>query len=142
MTNSTPEPLAVKTFKQGGVEVSDWRNPDQNGDMYNTTIGNSYKDQKSGGLEGNIQLQPDRPRCIVTTLWSGISGYRQVDVPEAWTLSGRPVNIWPSARAGSSSALRQYHITEMQFICMFRACFCVVPIEDTRVQPKPRRRRR
>ncbi len=35
----------VKTFKQGGVEVSVWRNAGENGDMYNTTIRNSYKDQ-------------------------------------------------------------------------------------------------
>jgi hypothetical protein len=120
------EPLAVKIFKQSGVEVSAWRNPGQNGDMYNTAIRNTYKDEKSGGLEGNVQFQPDRPRCIVTTLWSGISGYRQVDVPEARTLSDSPVNIWPSARAGgslNSSAFSQYHITEMQFVCIFRACF-------------------
>jgi len=37
-----------KTFKQGGVEVSAWRNPGQNGDMYNTTIRSRYKDKKSG----------------------------------------------------------------------------------------------
>jgi hypothetical protein len=37
----------VATFKQGGVEVSVWKNPTDKGDMYNTTIRNSYKDDKS-----------------------------------------------------------------------------------------------
>jgi hypothetical protein len=36
------------TFKLGGVEVSVWENPTANGNMYNTTISNSYKDEKSG----------------------------------------------------------------------------------------------
>jgi hypothetical protein len=39
----------VATYKIGGVEVSVWRNQTQNGDMYNTTIRNSYKDEASGG---------------------------------------------------------------------------------------------
>jgi hypothetical protein len=39
----------VKTFKQRGVEVSVWRNTtDAGAEMYNTTIRNSYKDDKSG----------------------------------------------------------------------------------------------
>ena len=38
----------VKTFKQGGVEVSIWRNSGEKGDMYNTTIRNSSKDNESG----------------------------------------------------------------------------------------------
>jgi hypothetical protein len=38
----------IKTFKQGGVEVSVWRNPGEQGDMYDATIRKSYKDEKSG----------------------------------------------------------------------------------------------
>jgi hypothetical protein len=34
----------VATFKQGGVEVSVWKNHTDKGDLYNTTIRNSYKD--------------------------------------------------------------------------------------------------
>jgi len=33
----------VATFKQGGVEVSIWKNHNDKGDLYNTTICNSYK---------------------------------------------------------------------------------------------------
>ena len=32
------------TFKSGGVEVSVWRNSTENGEMFNTSIRNSYKD--------------------------------------------------------------------------------------------------
>ena len=35
----------VKTFKQGCVEVSVWRNLGEQGDMYNATIRKSYKDE-------------------------------------------------------------------------------------------------
>lgn len=38
----------VAKFKQGGVEVAVWSNPGENGTMYNTTIKNSYKDEKTG----------------------------------------------------------------------------------------------
>ena len=34
----------VASFKQGGVEVSVWKNHTDKGDLYNTTIRNSYKD--------------------------------------------------------------------------------------------------
>jgi len=34
------------TFRQGGMEVNVWKNLTQNGEMYNTTIRNSYKDDK------------------------------------------------------------------------------------------------
>jgi hypothetical protein len=50
----------VKSFKQGGVEITVWRNSGGKGDMYNTTIRNSYKDEKSGEWkERNLQLQPN-----------------------------------------------------------------------------------
>jgi hypothetical protein len=48
----------VKSFRQGGVEVSVWRNPGQNGDMYNTTISNSYKDDASGEWKETKSFSP------------------------------------------------------------------------------------
>ena len=39
-------PLAK--FKHGGIELSVWSNQTENGTMYNTTIKNSYKDEKTG----------------------------------------------------------------------------------------------
>jgi hypothetical protein len=42
------------TFKQGGVEVSVWRN----GDMYNATIRNSYKDEASGQWKETSSFSP------------------------------------------------------------------------------------
>jgi|SRR5580704_14355207 hypothetical protein len=48
----------VATFKQGGVEVSVWRNPTDKGDMYNTTIRNSYKDDKSGEWKETTSFSP------------------------------------------------------------------------------------
>jgi hypothetical protein len=48
----------VKTFKQGGVEVSVWRNSGEKGDMYNTTIRNSYKDDASGDWKETKSFSP------------------------------------------------------------------------------------
>jgi hypothetical protein len=48
----------VKTFKQGGVEVSVWRNPGEQGDMYNATIRKSYKDEKSGEWKETSSFGP------------------------------------------------------------------------------------
>jgi hypothetical protein len=72
MTNSTPEPLAVKTFKQGGVEVSVWRNPGQNGVMYNTTIRNSYKDEKSGKWKETSSFSPT-DLAVLSTAFAAFS---------------------------------------------------------------------
>jgi hypothetical protein len=47
----------VKTFKQGGVEVSVWRNSGEQGDMYNATIRKSYKDDK-GDWKETTSLSP------------------------------------------------------------------------------------
>jgi len=55
-TTSSARP--VKTFKQGGVEVSVWRNPREKGDMYNTTIRNSYKDNDSGEWKETSSFSP------------------------------------------------------------------------------------
>ena len=41
----------VAAFKQGGVEVSVWRNSTENGEMFNTTIRNSYKDAQGEWTE-------------------------------------------------------------------------------------------
>lgn len=48
----------VKTFKQGGVEVSVWRNAGEKGDMYNTTIRNSYKEEASGEWKETKSFSP------------------------------------------------------------------------------------
>jgi len=48
----------VATFKQGGVEVSVWRNSSEKGDMYNTTIRNSYKDNESGEWKETASFSP------------------------------------------------------------------------------------
>jgi hypothetical protein len=48
----------VATFKQGSVEVSVWKNQTQNGDMYNTTIRNSYKDDASGDWKETTSFSP------------------------------------------------------------------------------------
>jgi hypothetical protein len=44
----------VATFKQGGVEVSVWKN----NDMYNATIRNSYKDEASGQWKETTSFSP------------------------------------------------------------------------------------
>ena len=44
----------VATFKQGGVEVSVWKN----NDMYNATIRNSYKDESSGQWKETTSFSP------------------------------------------------------------------------------------
>src|SRR5580698_11450603 len=48
----------VKSFRQGGVKVDIWRNPGQNGDMFNTTISNSYKDDASGEWKETKSFSP------------------------------------------------------------------------------------
>ena len=48
----------VAAFKQGGVEVSIWKNHTDKGDLYNTTIRNSYKDEKSGEWKETASFSP------------------------------------------------------------------------------------
>ncbi len=48
----------VKSFRQGGVKVDIWRNAGQNGDMYNTTISNSYKDDATGEWKDTKSFSP------------------------------------------------------------------------------------
>jgi hypothetical protein len=48
----------VKTFKQGGVEFSVWRNPGEKGDIENTTIRNGYKDNDSGEWKETSSFSP------------------------------------------------------------------------------------
>jgi hypothetical protein len=48
----------VASFKQGGVEVSVWRNHTDKGDMFNTTISNSYKDDASGEWKAATSFSP------------------------------------------------------------------------------------
>ena len=58
-----------RTFKQGGVEVSVWKNRGETGDMYNTTIRNTYKDE-----EGN---------------WKDTSNFGPADLAVLAQLSGQ-----------------------------------------------------
>ena len=48
----------VATFKQNGVEVTIWKNPTQIGDVYNTTIRNSYKDEKADEWKETANFSP------------------------------------------------------------------------------------
>ena len=48
----------VATFKQGGVEVSVWKNSGEQGDMYNATIRKSYKDERSGEWKESTSFNP------------------------------------------------------------------------------------
>jgi hypothetical protein len=48
----------VASFKQGGVEVSVWKNHTDKGDLYNTTIRNSYKDDASGEWKDTTSFSP------------------------------------------------------------------------------------
>jgi hypothetical protein len=45
-------------FKHGGIEVTVWPNQTENGTMYNTTISNSYKDEKSGDWKETKSFSP------------------------------------------------------------------------------------
>jgi hypothetical protein len=56
VTGRSARPVA--TFKQGGIEVSVWKNPGERGDLYNTTIRNSYKDDKSGEWKETSSFSP------------------------------------------------------------------------------------
>jgi hypothetical protein len=48
----------VATFKQSGVEVTIWKNPAPIGDVYNTTIRNTYKDEKSDEWRETSNFSP------------------------------------------------------------------------------------
>jgi hypothetical protein len=54
----TPVQRPVATFKQGGLEVSVWKNQTKNSDLYNTTIRNAYKDDKSGEWKETTSFSP------------------------------------------------------------------------------------
>jgi hypothetical protein len=52
-SSNTDEPARgttrpVKSYRHGGVQPDVWKNSIQSGDIYNTTIKNSYKDETSG----------------------------------------------------------------------------------------------
>lgn len=48
----------VAKFKHGGIELSVWPNQTESGTMYNTTISNSYKDEKSGEWKATASFSP------------------------------------------------------------------------------------
>lgn len=45
-------------FKHGTVELTVWPNHTENGTMYNTTISNSYKDEKTGDWKQTSSFSP------------------------------------------------------------------------------------
>jgi hypothetical protein len=45
-------------FKHGGIELTVWQNTTENGTMYNTTISNSYKDEKSSEWKPTSSFSP------------------------------------------------------------------------------------
>ena len=56
--SKTPAQRPVATFKHGGLEVSVWKNQTKSSDQYNTTIRNSYKDDKSGEWKETTSFSP------------------------------------------------------------------------------------
>jgi hypothetical protein len=49
----------VAKFKHGGIELSVWPNQTaEGGTIYNTTISNSYKDEKSGEWKTSSSFSP------------------------------------------------------------------------------------
>ena len=61
---------ARKVIRQGGVKVDVWRNPGQNGDMYNTTMTNSYKDEARSEWKETKSFSP----TDLTVLLAQLSG--------------------------------------------------------------------
>ena len=48
----------VAKFRHGSVELTVWPNQTESGTMYNTTITNSYKDDKSGEWKPTNSFSP------------------------------------------------------------------------------------
>lgn len=55
---SQPNNRPAAKLKHGGIEVTVWPNQTENGTMYNTTISNSYKDEKSGEWKPTSSFSP------------------------------------------------------------------------------------
>ena len=66
----------VASFKLSGVELTVWKNPAPIGDVYNTTIRNSYKDEKADEWKGDREFQSVRSCHPRPALRSGLSGNR------------------------------------------------------------------
>jgi len=48
----------VAKFRHGGIELAIWPNQTESGTMFNTTITNSYKDEKSGEWKESKSFSP------------------------------------------------------------------------------------
>jgi hypothetical protein len=48
----------VAKFKHGGISLDVWPNQTETGTMYNTTISNSYRDDKSGEWKQTASFSP------------------------------------------------------------------------------------
>jgi hypothetical protein len=55
----------VASFRQGGVEVNVWKNETANGEMFNTTITNSYRDHKTGEWRETGSYSPEELAILV-----------------------------------------------------------------------------
>jgi hypothetical protein len=53
-----PQGGPVAKFRHGGIELAVWPNQGESGTMYNTTIRNSYKDEKSGEWKESTSFSP------------------------------------------------------------------------------------
>jgi hypothetical protein len=48
----------VLKYRHGGLELAVWPNQTENGLMYNTTVSNSYKDEKTGEWKAASSYSP------------------------------------------------------------------------------------
>jgi hypothetical protein len=48
----------VAKFRHGGIELAVWPNQTEGGTMFNTTISNSYKDDKTGEWKATASFSP------------------------------------------------------------------------------------
>ena len=56
--DAQPGNRPVAKFRHGGIELAVWPNQGEGGTMYNTTITNSYKDDKSGEWKTTSSFSP------------------------------------------------------------------------------------
>ncbi len=57
-TTQQPGNRPALKYRHGGLELAVWTNQTENGTMYNTTISNGYKDDKSGEWKPTSSYSP------------------------------------------------------------------------------------
>jgi hypothetical protein len=55
----------IASFRHGGVEMNIWKNQTANGDIYNTTVTNSYKDHKTGEWKETTSYSPEELAVLI-----------------------------------------------------------------------------